>query len=87
MIPAYAHKQRFLLVGIHGDHARKTKRKKELKMYKANDRKTISETNANPLQIVLDAMKWSENAAETMTAEEWKHLHDNDPRKNDTEIF
>lgn len=56
-------------------------------MYNANDRKTISEKNENPLQIVLDAMEWSENAAETMTADEWKHLHDNDPRKNDTELF
>lgn len=36
---------------------------------------------------ILKILEWSDKIAESMTDDEWKHLHDNDPRKDAIELF
>lgn len=36
---------------------------------------------------IIDILRWADEQAEAMTDEEWKHLHDNDPRMSERELF
>lgn len=39
------------------------------------------------LEDAISAMRWADKVAEEMTDEELKHLHDNDPRMSERELF
>lgn len=39
-----------------------------------------------PFDVFYD-IEWSEEIAESMTDDEWNHLHDNDPRKTENVLF
>ena len=35
----------------------------------------------------VNVLRWADDVADAMTDDEWSHLHDNDPRKDEVQLF